>query len=400
LPASGSANERQRATRARVFDLHDEAYYVWRDLGVRGAVLVHVDGHHDAEAAVPSGLIGIGNYVRAAFDDGMVAHVHWVVPDPLWDNAERHALVQRVLEETAPLPICAAPLRELAGFASPVLLDVDVDYFFTIGYGRDPSGLRLPQPWAEPADLAAVLNIRCPLRIATTVATSITGCFTAVEWKHFGEATAALLDGRPCGGRIGEAAAAYRDAVRLQAAGERDAARAAFAHAVACDPEYRHPFRTPGHVYRHIGRPAEARANFESALELDPEDDWARLGLAMLAAADGRPREALERLPGQPPDPGALDWWRTRGVALDALGDVAGAIEAYSRALTLATAGAVPLHMRTSNRDRRLVDPRHWDDHAALAALYARAGNATLARVHEVMARAALGRRPNGVVGS
>lgn len=383
-----------------LFDLHDEAYYVWRDLGVRGAELVHVDGHHDAEAAVPSGLVGIGNYVRAAFDHGLVAHVHWVVPEQMWRDDDRRALLYRVLEEAAPVPITVGPAAALPLIHTPVLLDVDVDYFFTIAYGRDTVAARLAEPASSPADLATTLNELCPRRIVTTIAMSVTGCFTPFEWKHLGDETAAALEDRKPDPGVAQAAAAYRAALNLQSHDDIGHARQLFARAAAIDAGYRHPFRTPGHVYRHIGRPQEAEQCFTRSLALDPSDDWAQLGLAMLDAADGRPAQALARLPKRPPEPGALDWWRTRGGVLAALGEMRGAIECYTRALSLALAGAVPLHMRTSNRDRRLVDPRHWDDHAALAGLYRQTGDARLARVHEAMAQAALGGQPSRVVGS
>jgi hypothetical protein len=385
---------------AHVFDLHDEAHAIWRDRGVRGATLVHVDGHHDAEPAAPSGFIGIGNYVRAAFDEGLVAHVHWVAPDQMWRDAAGRRSIQRVLDETAPVPISVGALAALPVFDVPVLLDVDVDYFFTTGYGRDPVAVRLSEPASTPTALAKALSSSCPRRIVTTVATSITGCFTPFAWKHLGADLAAALDGVVPDPRVGEAALAYRVALQMQAAGEIVIARTAFARALAIDPGYRHPFRTPGHVYRHIGRVEEARGCFVSALELDADDDWARLGLAMLDVAEGDAGTALDRLPKALPEPGALDWWRTRGLAFAGLGDSRRAIDCYTHALSLALAGAVPLHMRTSNRDRRLVDPAHWDDHSALAALYRRTGEARLAYVHEAMAGAALGGQPSGVIRS
>ena len=367
---------------------------------MRGAVLVHVDGHHDCEPAVPSGLVAIGNYVRAAFDEGIVSHVHWVVPPQIWHDDRRRAQMYLVLAQAAPVPITAGPIAQLPRFTSAVLLDVDVDYFFTVGYGRDPVALRLADPASDPAELAATLNVCCPERLVTTIATSITGCFTPFEWKHLGARLAAALDGRDPDPGVAEVAAAYRAALTLQSTGAIEPARAAFARAVTLDPEYRHPFRTPGHVYRDLGRREEAQRCFAAALQLDPADAWATLGLAMLDVDAGRAADALARLPQSPPDPGALDWWRTRGRALAGVGDTRRAVDCYLRALSLAAGGAVPLDMRTTNRDRRLVDPRHWHDHAALARLYARLGEARPAGVHAAMAGAALGDRQSGVVGS
>src|SRR5215471_6679487 len=80
---------------------------------------------------------------------------------------------------------------------------------------------------------------------------------------------------------------------------------------------------------------------------------------------------------------------RARARILAARGHVDAAIAAYVRTLSLAVNGAVPLAVWMSNRDRRLVDPLHWQDHADLAALYARAGDTSSAAAHRRIAEAA-----------
>jgi Flp pilus assembly protein TadD len=372
-----------------LFDLHDEAYYIWRDGGVRGAVLVHVDSHADAAPADPSRPPDIGNYVRAAVTAGMVSKVFWVVPDTMWHDPTRRALVDRVLAEASGLPIEAGPLEALPIFEQPVLLDVDTDFFFITGHHEDATQVRRAEPWCAASDLGVVLNRCCRRRLVTTIATSLTGCFTPMAWQYLGAETAAVLEGAVVDPAVTAAARVYRDALRLEAGGDVAAAREAFARAVAGDSTYRHPFRTPGHVYWQLGRTEAARVCFESSLALDPMDPWARLGLAMLAARSGLAQEALAALPADAPRPGALEWWRTRAVALAQLGDLPSAIEAYTRVLSLAAAGAVPLRLRMCNRDRRLVDPRHWRDHAAIASLLRRAGDAAGGAAHERIARAA-----------
>jgi tetratricopeptide repeat protein len=372
-----------------LFDLHDEAYYIWRDRGVRGAVLVHVDSHADAAPADPSRPPDIGNYVRAAVTAGIVSNVFWVVPDTMWHDPPRRALVDRVLAEAGALPIEAGPLEALPVFEQAVLLDVDIDFFFITGHDEDATQVRRAEPWCAAADLGGVLNTRCRRRLVTTIATSLTGCFTPMEWQHLGAEMAAVLEGAAVDPAVTAAARFYREALRLQAGGDVATARAAFARAVEGDATYRHPFRTSGHVYRQLGRVEAARVCFQSSLALDPADPWARLGLAMLAGRSGLAQEALAALPVDVPTPGALEWWRTRAVALTQLGDLPPAIEAYTRVLSLAAAGAVPLRLRMCNRDRRLVDPRHWRDHAAIGSLLRRAGDAAGGAAHERIARAA-----------
>jgi hypothetical protein len=85
---------------------------------------------------------------------------------------------------------------------------------------------------------------------------------------------------------------------------------------------------------------------------------------------------------------GGIDAWRTLSRARAGAGDLAGAIAAGTHVLALALSGAVPLSVWAANRDRRLVDPDHFNDHARLAALYRRAGDAAAARAHQRIAEA------------
>src|SRR5690349_22408587 len=92
---------------------HDGALAAWRHAGVRGRVLVHIDGHLDwgwipdrqpldllevrtrdeLDALLADGslwnvtgrgaaeLVHIGNYIYPAAREGLVAEFYWVLPD-------------------------------------------------------------------------------------------------------------------------------------------------------------------------------------------------------------------------------------------------------------------------------------------------------------------------------
>jgi len=374
---------------ALIFDCHDEAYAHWRDAGIRGATLVHVDAHHDLEPGPPSEIAHIGNFVRLAIADGIVARLRWVLPQPMWDHpATRAVALHDLAALAAGVDASVAPLGETAGCAGPVLLDIDLDYLFTTAFDRDPSRAVLAAPWCDVDALAAALAARWPCRRVTTIATSLTGSFTPIGWKHLARPLAARLDGTPLDETWDRAARDFQEAERQQARGALVEARARFASAVAADPQYRHPFRTPGHLYLAQNRRAEAARAFDAALALDPDDGWARLGLAMIAM-DEHPADALASLGDVDAGDRRVDAWRTRSRALAAIGDLAGAIAAARRVLALALDGAVPLSVWASNRDGRLVDPDHMRDHARLASLYRRAGDAAGAAAHQRIAEAA-----------
>src|SRR2546429_6125546 len=92
---------------------HDGAYYAWKQAGVRGRILLHIDAHIDwawigdrdprdllearslaeVESLLrerclwnlsdrrPDDLIHIGNYIYPALKEGIVKEFYWIVPD-------------------------------------------------------------------------------------------------------------------------------------------------------------------------------------------------------------------------------------------------------------------------------------------------------------------------------
>ncbi len=105
--------------------------------------------------------------------------------------------------------------------------------------------------------------------------------------------------------------------------GELEAALEAYREAAGIVPERALPHTSIGTVELRRGRPGDALAAFEAALQRSPDDEGALAGLADALAALGRraaAAEALDRLAG----------------LLEANGRIAEACEAVSRALDLA----------------------------------------------------------------
>lgn len=424
-----------------VFDLHDMAYYVWRDAGVRGAVLVHLDAHHDMEPETRQGgiPINIGNFIRAALRDGLLSAVFWVVPEPMWTDTRTRRWLTKELRFAGALPIHAAdsfwetaiegapvwvgPLDALPPFASPVLIDVDVDYLMTTARHSRAPAWPAAVPWCWPEDLVTRLAARAVPPGIVTIATSVTGGFTPLRWQHLGRELALRLDAVPDGHRLEafgalrraaehrqrndlrgalgaceealgrcerEAAVHFHHAETLLAIGERDRARAAYERARSLDPSYRHPFRTPGPTFLRRNRVREALDAFETAFELDPDDPYAQLGVAMAMARQGRAREAAGLAARSLATVDSVDGWRTVAAARAAAGDAAAAIAAYHRAMSLSLAGAIPLDGPwAANPERRFGDSSHWRDHVGVGDLLARGGDLDAAIAHYRIASAA-----------
>lgn len=437
------------------FDLHDEAYYAWRAAGIRGALLVHVDAHHDAAADPPWKTVDIGNFVRAAIRDGIVSGVRWVVPDPIWADAKSRAIVIAELENIADAAvvvgggtaassvdgaeIVAGPWEAVAPADGAVLLDIDVDYLCTAAYEERRSAEPLAIPWMRPEALVQRVARRMFQPVITTIAASTTGGFAPLAWAHLAREIARRLDGTAdgswlaCFDRLHDAALrraagddeGARQACRLavescpsepaawlhladscEALDRLEDARDAFARACALDPTCAHPFRSRGPYLLRRGRFEDAARAYQRALAIAPGDPHAHVGLAMAALGRGLDEDArtlAERALAL--GAGGVDVWRTLAHARRALGDPRGAIAAYEQALLTALHGATPLAGPwASNPDRRLIDPDHWADHAALGELHAALGNAAAAAVHRRIASAAapdtLGRSSGGVLPS
>jgi hypothetical protein len=50
---------------------HDEAYWVWKEAGVREKILVHFDAHDDLSRIADRDSLNIGNFICQASKKGM-----------------------------------------------------------------------------------------------------------------------------------------------------------------------------------------------------------------------------------------------------------------------------------------------------------------------------------------
>ena len=410
---------------------HDRAYSVWREAKVRERVLVHVDAHHDMSWMADHGSLSIANFICPALKEGVVREVYWVVPDGTWESrAGRAALRSHVRDIQAGYPgdssaarwedrrirlavlgrslvICSLP--SLPPLAEPVLLDVDTDYLMIprVSYGEWDT--HSPLPWRWPDELIASLRARSLGVGLVTVAYSVGGGHTPLQWKYLGaelvfrlrspegsgglepyeqmrEGVVAQYSGdgsraetafRAVGGRLG-AAPYFWLAHLLASQGRIEEGRHCYDRALALDPSYAGASTTAGVPLYFARAFSSARRVFRRALLLDSADACAHVGLGWLAAdrkdwaqAERRARIALSLRPD------LIDAHRLLGKALTRRGWLAGAVEAYERSLKLALAGGTPIDavIVTDPGRHRMLDADHARVHAVLARLHARTGD-------------------------
>ena len=417
------------------FENHDEAYYVWRDRCLSERILLHIDAHHDMFGAWPDENLSvmISNFILPALHENLVREVVWVVSDETWAARTGRNDIRRAIKALRrngiagskvhegrtnisttvlgrPLTVCT--IRQLPAFYEPVLLDVDVDYLVipNIGYRGVDMYSRLP--WLWPHELVACLAEKAVQTDLVTIAYSVQGGYTPLQWKYLGDELAVRLhQGREdseilrgldnmrlaaCAARRGDfsaAAKAYLEAKTLlpqsaapdfhlahlyAAIGLPEIGRAHYREAMTLDDSYRTAYNSTGLAYYVNGRWQASRAAHERTLILDEDDPYAHLGLGLLSLraqswrqAEGHFSRTLQF------DDLNIDAIRGLGAALVGQGDSLGAIRAYERSLKCALLGHRSLldGMITSRSRSDPVDVGHWQTHIDIAKLYAQTGD-------------------------
>jgi len=396
---------------------HDEAYYLWREQGVRNTTLVHVDAHHDMWPA-NDGPVNVGNYVSRAIRDGIVGDIYWVVPDAsfssrsnadfLLRNLERLPKVEglRILDKQITarydghnVSVCCA--RDLPQIDGPVLLDVDVDYF-VLPIVSSPEVAEVPEqtPWTWPEDLVNQLVTVQSVSLLT-IACSVNGGTTPIRWKHLGEEFRDHFAGcepsryfkliRDASNAHGEIklrllreavslrpehpAAHWHLSEALESAGLLDDAHKSYRAAIACDASYSTIYNTAGPCLEAAERLDDATAEYRRRLLVDEDDPFALFGCGSVAAAKGEwtsVREFLQHAIARGCN--IPDAHRLLGDSFRALNEKANALRAYESFSVQLVAGqrsmCTPISTRESMDDVYEVEVR-----AQMAELYRELGN-------------------------
>ena len=411
---------------------HDQAYYIWRDAGVKNRVLVHVDAHHDMWWIDDQATITIADFICPALKQDLVREVIWVVPDATfasvknrkavlhhlkkilnkYPGASRTPLVEpdriqaTVLEKK--LTICA--LTSLPALNESVLLDIDVDYMVIPRVSSGEFDQHSSLPWRWPEELLG--KLRGIASDLVTVVYSVEGGYTPLEWKYLGDEIISRLKNPDGGAELegmdrmregaetearGKAAGAeskYRQAMELlpgsagpgyrltrllMREGREEEARRVYGQAIARDASYTGAYSSQG-FHRYLRREYTiAEREFRDKLTLDSEDAYSRYGLGLLAKRRRRWSEAEQHLRGAlAGDNSMVGAQRALGDVLVKQGKWQEGLEAYERALKLGLMGQKPLSgpiLSQAPGHRPLLDPLHGDTHARLAVLYARSGD-------------------------
>ena len=321
-----------------VMEDHDQAYDVWRAAGVRARTLVHFDGHLDffwlpersagdllkaasskdldrmlAEAATWDtgggpfrASVNIGNFINPAIREGIVTSFYWVIPDPFWATPSQRQLVKASLAEliqghpqdAGPMhlsehgirmnllgcPLVVCPLSALPRFSEPVLLDIDVDYLVSWKCDYRPPYFEhaATRPWMWPsAFLKSLAHAQIPTDLIT-LAYSVNGGYTPLQYKYFGEllakAFAAPGSLTPHDSPKKTAGYLYGQVCDLWKEGNLAGAREVWAKLIAQDSSYRSVYAFPGYREERARRWPEALRIYDQMIQIDPEWHIPHLG--------------------------------------------------------------------------------------------------------------------------
>jgi len=227
---------------------HHEAYYFWRGLGMRNAVLLHFDAHIDLELDPPiesvmtadtkEGLkrrfetylrfkercrgerdpIDPGNYIYSAMRDGIVSDFYWIIPGDRGEldrSLEKVKDILRRISSRGASPageaaysggilttkiynrdLVVTTIEDLPRGIDNALIDIDTDYLTTDTIRRsDPRtciGKRIP--WLWPDRFVAELGRKRIEPLCVTVSYSVNGGYTPIIYKFLGDEVSALLN--------------------------------------------------------------------------------------------------------------------------------------------------------------------------------------------------------------
>lgn len=324
---------------------HHEAFYAWKKAGVEKRILVHCDPHIDfnwildqdpaeilhaatrrqVEFALKKRTIwnfyarplektiNIGNYIYPAIKEGIVREFYWVVPDGMTKRSQaRNGLfrfflnlrkifperVQRLRQTEGGVscvldgvPTAACSMEFLSPISEPVLLDIDTDFFiipsFTPFYPHfDPENI---EPWLRPSKLVERLRSKGLMSDFVTIAYSVEGGFTPLDYKYLGNELKSILQKMP---HEDEAAFHFGEAKSCQRLGQLEEARNHYAKSVRKDSGYASAYNNFGRVYLSLNKLEKSQKAFKDILELDPENPYALIGLGSCFARQKKLEEA------------------------------------------------------------------------------------------------------------
>ncbi len=199
-----------------ILENHDEALDVWEARKVKDSTVIHFDAHFDCEPLKKHMYINIGNFLRHAINKKIINKIIWVLPDSYsryhcckrYINRQMKTLGEKItpfncfksyLVDGVHVSICT--LDELAqyiqAFCEPILLDIDMDYFFQDHLCMDYTCIFTQY---DPNCLLNFYKCIKPLvgsAKTITICKSVNGGFTPLRYDYCASHLSSLFENKP-----------------------------------------------------------------------------------------------------------------------------------------------------------------------------------------------------------
>ena len=319
-----------------IIEDHDQALKVWRSRAVKGLDLVHLDAHIDFgfHPAKPIKKVvqdaksvrelkekleytlsflhyekdfnkqtDIGNYIYPAIQEGIVRNFYWVVPGKQKEfkksgKAIRNLFKQMMRREGHSGPILedangvisvqclgrnfmACSLDHLPVLTQQVLLDIDTDFLTTdsILNADNTKNIGKRSPWISSRDLVQILKEKIQAPRITTIAYSVNGGWTPMEYRHLADELAYYFSPSGFKGRFDK----MREAAEYFQLYNSTGQKRYYGQAAKINSAYRTADNNYGPLYLSLGKFSLAKNEFARILRADPQNAACLYGLGAAA---------------------------------------------------------------------------------------------------------------------
>jgi len=318
----------------KLIENHDQAYYLWKKLGISNKPLVHFDAHIDfnfyplkplrqtlEEAKSKEDLLqqlsqnlaykqlnikeesltNIGNYIYPAMRDGIVNDFYWVIPGDKNEFIRRLKNLKsmiKVLAKQDPKPQTTVKIKDgilktrlygrkfiicflkaLPKINKKVLLDIDTDFLVidSMRKSKNADEIGSRKNWIEPEEFIRVLKTKIRYPVLVTIAYSVNGGYTPLKFKYLGDEIASRLKGKTF--KMPPAAKAFNLFNDFWQGKNKKKARYYYRSAIKSDPAYAVTDNNDGHLYLAKRFYKKAKGEFRKILYCDPRNIDALCGM-------------------------------------------------------------------------------------------------------------------------
>ncbi|MCM8774080.1 MAG: UPF0489 family protein [Candidatus Omnitrophica bacterium] len=254
--------------------------------------------------------INIGNYIYPAIREGIVRDLYWVIPGGLEKFKESFKLIKSMLSRLCKREklfrlahyyldlknnspkrgivkttilgrnffICI--LDRLPTIRHKVLLDIDTDFLVidSIKYAENYKMIGQRKVWFNPRDLVAKLKNKIKQPHIITIAYSVNGGYTPIEYKYLGDEIAYYFSPQEFKKRLENSYKASNYFKLFLSSGNKYYYR----KTIEINPTYRVADNNYGFLYLGLGKLRRAEEEFLKIHRVDPKNPASLLGLGKI----------------------------------------------------------------------------------------------------------------------